>query len=212
MTRADSEAILAILEERYPSLPRLIEYHTTFQLLISVILTASTTDAQVNKITPRLFAEYPDALSMARCPDARLLEEIIHSVGLAAAKARYIHETAKIIAAHYNGKVPLDFDALLALPGVGRKSASVVLCHETRHAAVIVDTHYARVVQRIGLTTAISPRAIEDATKRLLAEETWCSFSQRINILGREYCKARVPKCVECPIQAYCQYAATQSQ
>jgi len=208
MTSADGRAILAILEQRYPSLPRLIEYRTAFQLLISVILTASTTDAQVNKVTPRLFARYPDAHSMARCPDTRLLEEIIHSVGLAAAKARYIHETAKIVSLRYDGEVPRDVDALLALPGVGRKSASVVLCHETDHAAVIVDTHYARVAKSNGPTTATSPRAIEDATKRLLAKEAWCSFSQRINILGRDYCKARAPKCAECPIQAHCQYAA----
>ena len=202
----DSDAIITILEDHFASLPTLIDYKGNFQLLISVILTANTTDAQVNKVTPQLFARYPDAFAMAQCKNVSIIEHIIRSVGLAPTKARNIHRTAHILAQKYHGVVPLHFESLLELPGVGRKSASVILCRSTDTPAVIVDTHYTRVTRRIGLTTASSPRAIEEDTKKCVRKDKWCSFSQRINILGRVYCTARIAHCTRCPIRKYCQF------
>lgn len=204
--RIDSDAILAILEREFPTLPVLVRYHGTFQLLISVILTANTTDAQVNRVTPALFAQYPDAKTMAQCPDPLLLQSLIHSVGLAPKKAIYIHRTARILDQQYDGKVPLNLEALVRLPGVGRKTAHVVLCRVAGVPGVIVDTHYARVARRIGISAASSPAAIENDTMRLVSQERWCSFSQRINLLGRAWCTARAPRCSSCPIRAHCQF------
>lgn len=200
------EAVISLLERVFPILPTLVTHDSTFQLLIAVILTASTTDAQVNRVTPALFAQYSDARSMARCPDPHILQSIIHSVGLAPTKARYIHQTARIIDQQYNGAVPLDFDSLVCLPGVGRKTAHVVLCQLTGTPGVIVDTHYARVVRRIGLSSATTPRAIENDTMQVVRQEKWCSFSQRINLLGRKWCTARTPHCNSCPISSHCQF------
>lgn len=202
----DYEAIISLLEREFPALPTLVAHDSAFQLLVAVILTASTTDAQVNRVTPALFAQYPDARAMARCPDPHILQAIIHSVGLAPAKARYIHQTARIVDQQHNGMVPLDFDSLVLLPGVGRKTAHVVLCNLTDTPGVIVDTHYARVVRRIGLSSATTPSAIENDTTRVIRQGKWCSFSRRINLLGKKWCTARAPQCVSCPIRDHCQF------
>lgn len=195
-----------VLEQAFAVLPTLISYSTDFELLITVMLTANTTDAQVGKVTPLLFARYPTPQRMAAVQNCETLQKIIHSVGLARTKSKSIRATAKIIAAQYNGVVPLTMEALLTLPGVGRKTASVVLCTLKNEPSVIVDTHFARVVRRIGVSAGSAPQHIERDIKALLAPQKWCSFSQRVNTLGRKYCSARNPNCAICPIRPYCQY------
>ena len=201
-----SRAVASILEREYPTLPQLLNYKTDFELLVGVILSASTTDRQVNRATPALFDRFPTPHALASCADTRIIERYIHSVGLAKQKSRYIHACARQLVAEHNGKVPHSRERLLTLPGVGRKSAAVVLCALTDTGAIAVDTHFGRVVNRLGITTERNPQKIELDIMRLLPEKKLCSFSQRINWHGRVCCMSRHPACDQCCLRAHCDY------
>jgi len=181
----------------------LLDYNTRFELLIAVILSARTTDAGVNKITPRLFALYPDAVALAEAPQ-HSVETIIHSTGFYRAKAANIIAASKMLVERYVGQVPEEMSELTDLPGVGRKTANVIRGALWKKPAIIVDTHFRRVCQRLNLTENQDPDKIEKDLKKLIPEENQTSFSMAINRHGRKYCKARKPDCINCPLNQLC--------
>ncbi len=199
VSRAVAREELAILERTYPNAVTALEYRNPFELLIAVILSAQCTDARVNLTTPTLFASYPDADALARAkqPD---VERIIKSCGFFRTKAKNVIAAAREIAAEYGGRVPAERAALEALPGVGRKTANVVLSVVFEEAAFAVDTHVFRVAHRLGLTLATTPRGVEDDVTKLVPREQWRHAHHWLILHGRAICKAPVPRCSECPV------------
>jgi endonuclease III len=190
---------LAILERTYPHAVTALEYTNPFELLIAVILSAQSTDARVNITTPHLFAKYPDANALARANQADV-EKIIKSVGFFRMKAKNIIAAARAIVTDYGGEVPRDRESLEALPGVGRKTSSVVMSVAFDEAAFAVDTHVFRVAHRLGLTLATTPRGVEDDVTKLVPREKWRHAHHWLILHGRTLCKAPVPLCPQCPV------------
>ncbi len=204
--KALKDRVLKIHEElsrEIPDTSPLLTFETPYQLLIAVILSAQTTDAQVNGVTPELFAGYSGPAELAAAPQKEI-ERIVHSVGFFHTKARNIRVAAKMLVDRYDGQVPGTMDELLALPGVGRKSANVVLGRCFDQPAIIVDTHFSRVTRRIGLTDASDPGEIEKRLKAVVPSAMQYEFSMLINLHGRKTCNARSPRCKECSIAEYC--------
>ncbi len=199
------ENIYSILDRRYADQRILLKYSNPFQLLIGVILSAQTTDRQVNEISESLFSAFPDAQALAEAP-IPVVEEIIRSTGFFHQKAKNIIGTALKLVNDFNGDVPAKMKDLLTLSGVGRKSANVVLGNIYNQPAVIVDTHFSRVVQRLGLTSAKSPDKIESELIDLLRPEIQTRFSMIINYYGRDVCLSRNPDCSNCSLNTLCNY------
>jgi endonuclease-3 len=199
VTRAVAAAELAILERTYPNAVTALDYGDPFQLLIAVILSAQCTDARVNLTTPHLFAKYRDAraLAGAKQPD---VERIIKSCGFFRTKAKNVIAAARALVDAHGGRVPADRESLEALPGVGRKTANVVMSVAFGEAAFAVDTHVFRVSHRLGLTLATTPRGVEEDVTRLVPREKWRHAHHWLILHGREVCKAPVPHCGRCPV------------
>jgi endonuclease-3 len=194
---------LAILEKTYPNAVTALEYESPFTLLIAVMLSAQTTDVRVNLITPFLFAKYPDAASLAKA-DLADVETLIKSSGFFRTKARNIVHAAQELVEKYGGEVPHDRDALEALPGVGRKTASVVVSVAFEGAALAVDTHVFRVSHRLGLTLGKTPREVEDDVTKLVPTEKLRHAHHWLILHGRQICKAPTPLCERCPVVKLC--------
>jgi endonuclease-3 len=199
VTRAVAAAELAILERTYPNAVTALDYGDPFQLLIAVILSAQCTDARVNLTTPHLFAKYPDARALARAGQADV-ERIIKSCGFFRTKAKNVIAAARALVDAHGGRVPADRESLEALPGVGRKTANVVMSVAFEEAAFAVDTHVFRVSHRLGLTLAPTPRGVEEDVTRLVPREQWRHAHHWLILHGREICKAPVPHCGRCPV------------
>lgn len=195
--------ILQRLEKEFPEMPSMLAWRSPFELLIGVILSAQTTDEQVNAILPALFSRYPDAAALAAA-DPREVEEIIHSVGFFRQKTRSIIGTATRLQQAFHGSVPDTMEDLITLPGVGRKSAGVILLHVYNTPAIIVDTHFGRVAGRLGYTSSRDPLRIEKDVAEVLPRKHWNSASMRLNYHGRRYCHARKPACSTCPLASLC--------
>lgn len=198
-----SLSIYELLEPLYPDTRPLLDYTNGFELIIAVILSAQCTDAMVNKVSPRLFSLYPnpDALKIA---PINFVEEIIHSLGFYHTKAKNIIACAELLSTKYKNEIPESMDELISLPGVGRKTANVVRGALWNKNGIIVDTHFKRVVTRLGLTKEESPEKIESAIMKLLPEEKQLRFSHAINRHGRAVCKARKPLCTACVLESIC--------
>lgn len=207
VTRAVAKQEFAILAQSYPNAVTALVYHSHFELLIAVMLSAQTTDVSVNKVTPALFARFPDAAAMANA-DVDEVDALIARIGLHQAKSRNAIAISGLLMERHNGAVPNDRDALEALPGVGRKTASVVLSVAFEGAAFAVDTHVFRVSRRLGLSLGKTPREIEDDVTRLLPPEEWRHAHHWLILHGRAICKAPVPKCGICPLKHVCPSAA----
>jgi endonuclease-3 len=190
---------LAILERTYPGAVTALDYRNPFELLIAVILSAQCTDVRVNLTTPALFAKYPDAPALAAADQADV-EVIIKSTGFFRMKAKNIINAARGLVAEHGGQVPSAREALEALPGVGRKTANVVMSVAFEEAAFAVDTHVFRVARRLGLTLATTPRGVEDDVTKLVPPEQWRHAHHWLILHGREICKAPVPLCERCPV------------
>lgn len=183
-----------------------IEFDNPFQSLILTILSAQTTDRAVNKISDALFARYPTPEALARA-EPEEVESIIKSIGFHRAKARYIVGTARILVTDFGGEVPRTMEELLRLPGVGRKTANIVLSHAFGiNVGIAVDTHVRRVSKRIGFTGSTSPEVIERDLMVLFPEEVWQDINYLLISLGRDLCTARNPKHEECPLTDLCLY------
>jgi endonuclease-3 len=203
VTRAVAGRELALLEQAYPQAVTALDYDSPFTLLIAVILSAQCTDARVNLTTPALFAAYPTpaALGAAKQED---VEAIVKSCGFFRMKAKNIIAAAKAIAESETGDVPHEREALEALPGVGRKTANVVLSVAFEEAAFAVDTHVFRVSHRLGLTLGKTPRAVEDDVVKLVPPEKLRHAHHWLILHGRAICKAPTPLCDRCPVNEIC--------
>jgi endonuclease-3 len=178
------------LQELYPAPQIPLQHRDPFTLLVAVVLSAQTTDKRVNEVTPRLFALADNPAAMARLPVAKI-QAIIQPLGLAGAKARALAELSRMLLEQHDGRVPDTFEALEALPGVGHKTASVVMTQAFAHPAFPVDTHIHRLAQRWGLTSGRNVVRTERDLKRLFPEESWHDLHLQIIFYGREHCTAR---------------------
>lgn len=205
MKSEDINTILDILEQTYPDAGCALEHIDIFELLICVVLSAQTTDKSVNKVTPALFTEYPDAAALSQA-DPDDVAEYIRSIGMYRTKSKNIVNLSKALVANYDGKVPDDYDSLVSLPGVGRKTANVVLSVGFGHQRLAVDTHVFRVANRIGFVCEKDVLKTELALMEVIPENRWTRTHHSLIFHGRNCCDARNPKCTECPINQYCKY------
>jgi len=194
---------LAILEQAYPEAVTALDYDSPFTLIIAVILSAQCTDARVNLTTPHLFAAYPTPQALANAP-LEDVERLVKSCGFFRTKAKNIIAASRAIAEQYGGEVPQEREALEGLPGVGRKTASVVLSVAFGDAAFAVDTHVFRVSHRLGLTLGKTPRAVEDDVVKLVPREKLRHAHHWLILHGRQICKAPTPLCDRCPVGDVC--------
>lgn len=204
-SKADVKKILAILKKTYPEARCSLDHHTPLELLVATILSAQCTDERVNQITPALFKKYPTARHYAQAEPAAL-EEDVRPTGFFRNKARSIKALGRALEAEHGGRVPASLEALVKLPGVGRKTANVVLGTAFGLPGVVVDTHVARISQRLELTENQDPVKIEFDLMKQLPKETWVSFSHQMIAHGRTLCKARKPDCPRCPLLALCPF------
>jgi endonuclease-3 len=194
---------MAVLGPLHPGRKPLLDYKKPFQLLVATVLAAQCTDAAVNLVTPALFSRFPDPASLAEAPLGEL-ETIVHSTGFFRAKAHNIRALSRQLRDRYGGGVPQTMEELRALPGVGRKTASVVLSACFGIPAIIVDTHFSRVTRRLGLSVSKRPEQIEGDIAALAPAEQWIALSHVLNQHGRDICHARKPECAECPVKKLC--------
>ena len=208
--RKRAARITAILRREYPDRAPLLHYNSPFQLLIAVILSAQTTDAQVNRISADLFARYPAAADLAAARRSEV-EALVHSTGFFRSKARNIIGAARYLCEYHDGAVPQVMEDLVAIPGVGRKSANVIRGVVYGKPAIVVDTHLSRVVRRLKLAQATDPVRIERELIAALPESDQTDFSMAVNRHGRAVCTARAPRCPECVIAALCPSATSEA-
>ena len=197
-------AIIDILKARYPDAPCALHYEKDYELMIAVRLSAQCTDARVNLVTPHLFAAYPTLEAMAAA-DITDVEKIVHSCGFYKHKARDIVLACQMLLAEYGGKVPNTMEELLKLPGVGRKTANLLLGDlYAEPGSVVCDTHCIRICGKLGLSEGKDPEKVEKQLRAILPPEESSDFCHRIVLFGREICVARNPKCAECPLAPHC--------
>lgn len=202
-TEASIRFVMKTLLERYGTFETELQYDNPFQLLISVILSAQTTDQRVNSVTPVLFADFPTPQTMAEA-ELPELEAIIRPTGFFRQKAKMIRGTAKSLVENFGGRVPETLDELITLSGVGRKTASVVLNQVFDVPAIAVDTHVRRVALRLGWASSYDPEKIELELKALVPKELWSAINGLLILHGRRLCGARKPLCEECPVRKHC--------
>ncbi|WP_071515982.1 endonuclease III [Geitlerinema sp. PCC 9228] len=196
--------VLVLLKRLYPDARCTLHYETPVQLLVATILSAQCTDERVNKVTPELFARFPDAPSLAAA-EREEVESLIRSTGFYRNKAKHIQGACQMIVEKFDGQVPKRMELLLALPGVSRKTANVVLANAFGiHQGVTVDTHVKRLSRRLGLTEHEDPVRIERDLIRLLPQEDWENWSIRLIYHGRHVCMARAPQCDRCALAHLC--------
>ena len=196
-------AIYRILTKRYPNVRCELDFKNPLQLLVATVLSAQCTDKRVNAVTPALFKRYKTAVDFAGA-NLRELQGIIKSTGFYRAKAKNIKGLAIKIITEYNGKVPNKLEELIKLPGVGRKTANVVLGHAFDTPGITVDTHFGRLSRRFGWTKETDPVKVEFAVQKLIPEREWTNLSQRMIWHGRRICHSRKPACGACPIAELC--------
>ncbi len=205
-------AVIERLKAEYPDAGCTLDYNQAWKLLVSVRLAAQCTDARVNVVVQELYAKYPDVASLADAP-VDDIEAIVRPCGLGRSKARDISGCMKMIRDEYEGRVPEDFDALLKLPGVGRKSANLIMGDVFGKPAIVTDTHCIRLVNRIGLVENIKePKKVEMALWKLIPPEEGSDFCHRLVYHGRDVCTARtVPHCENCCLSDLCALHLAQS-
>lgn len=194
---------VSALEELYPQAVCSLKYTDAFQLLIATRLSAQCTDARVNMVTPELFSRFPDAESMAGA-DIGEVENLIKSCGLYKTKAKDLIEIGKKITADFGGKVPDTIEELTTLSGVGRKTANLVLGDIYKKPAVVCDTHFIRLTNRLGLVKTKDPLKVEKEMRKLLPPDKSSDFCHRAVLFGRDICTARKAHCEKCPINNNC--------
>ncbi len=200
------DCMLRELERLYPDARPALHFQNPYQLLVAVILSAQCTDVKVNMVTPALFAAYPDAQALAKAEPADV-EPLIKTCGLYHNKAKNLVATARALVAEYGGEVPADHDKLVALPGVGRKTANVVMSCAFGADAIAVDTHVFRVSNRLGLADAGDVLATERQLMQHIPRDKWSRAHHWLIFHGRRVCAARKPACERCTLASWCQYA-----
>lgn len=203
--KRNARVILRRLVRRYPDIGTALDYRDPWELLIATVLSAQTTDDNVNRVTPVLFSRWPLPEDLAAA-DPEQVEEVVYSTGFYRQKAKSILAIANDVVDRFDGEVPTDFDELTTLRGVGRKTASVVAAEAWDYPAIAVDTHVKRVTGRLELTVHQDPAKIEADLKALFLRETWSGVSMRFIQFGREVCAARRPRCWDCPLRDRCPF------
>ena len=202
-TRKDARAIYRILTKTYPEIRCELDFKNPLQLIVAVVLSAQCTDKRVNQITPALFKKYKTAADYAKAPLAEI-EEYIFSAGFYHAKARHLKGLGTKLVEEFNGKVPATLEELITLPGVGRKTANVVLGHAFDIPGITVDTHFGRLSRRFKWTKSLDPVKVEKEVGELIPEKEWTNLSQRMIWHGRRICHSRKPACGACPVAKIC--------
>ncbi len=195
--------VLSALNEAYGHIGSGLNFNTPFELLVATILSAQSTDVRVNMITPQLFAKYPTAIEMSAVSEEELAKDI-NSIGLYRNKSKSIVKASKMLVEKYGGEVPRDRALLQELPGVGRKTASVVLCNAFHEPAFAVDTHVFRVSQRLGFAKHKSVEGVEQQLMAVIDRELWCDAHHLFIWHGRRVCKAQNPACKDCCVNDWC--------
>lgn len=205
-------AIIEILKDRYPAALCALHYDKDYELMISVRLSAQCTDARVNQVTPALFAAYPTLEAMANA-DIGDVENYVRSCGFYKHKARDIVLACQMLLRDFGGTVPDNMESLLRLPGVGRKTANLLLGDIYGvPGSVVCDTHCIRICGRLGLTTGKEPEKVEQQLRAILPPEESSDFCHRLVLFGRDVCTARSPRCGDCPLSIYCTVGAPQEK
>ena len=202
-------AILTLLDELYPRARCSLDFQNPLELLVATVLSAQCTDERVNQVTPELFRKYPTAQAYAQAP-VEELENDIRSTGFYRNKAKSLKGACQLLVERFGGRVPADLETLILLPGIGRKTANVILGNAFAIPGMVVDTHVGRVAQRLGLSSQKDPEKIEQDLMALIPRERWIEFSHQLIQHGRGLCQARKPKTAYCPLRSYCDYAAQQ--
>jgi endonuclease-3 len=196
--------IINLLENEYKNAKIALQYHTPLELLISTILSAQCTDKQVNKVTKILFKKYRTAKDYA-ITDLETLQKYIHSTGFYRNKAKNIKKTSRILVERYDSQVPRTMSELVILPGVGRKTANIVLQNAYGiTVGIAVDTHVKRLTKRLGLTINTNPEKIEKDLMEIVSREQWGRFSNLLIFHGRRVCKSKKPECEKCVLNSFC--------
>jgi len=208
--RARARRVVRLLARTYPDARCSLDHANPLQLLVATILSAQCTDVRVNQVTPALFARFPDARAFARAEPSEL-ETAIQSTGFFRNKARSIIGCCRKLVADHGGQVPATMEELCRLPGVGRKTANVILGSAHGVPGITVDTHVGRVSRRLGLSTATDPEKVERDLMRLIPATEWTAFSHRMIYHGRQLCQARKPRCVECRLARLCPQIGVQT-
>lgn len=204
LSRPKVKKVIDALIAEYPDAGCALDYGTKYQLLVSVMLSAQTTDASVNKVTPTLFAKAPDAASMVKLSEEEL-QDIIRSIGLYKNKAKNLLAMSRRLLEEFGGEVPGDRASLESLPGVGRKTANVVLAEGFGEQQIAVDTHVFRLANRIGLTAAKNVSETESGLQKAIPEAQWTLMHHCLIFHGRRCCHARSPECGRCPVNTVCE-------
>ena len=192
-----------VLTKNYPNVHCELDFKTPYQLLVATVLSAQCTDKRVNQVTPALFRRFGTPKKMAAA-NVIEIEELIHSVGFFHTKAKNIKALSERLITEYGGKVPPELDELVTLPGVGRKTANVVLGHAFGIPGITVDTHFGRLSRRFGWSTSEDPVKVEYEVGLLIPEKEWTNLSQRMIWHGRRICHSRRPACGACPLAKLC--------
>ena len=202
-TRSQARAIYRILTKTYPDIRCELDYQNPLQLIIATVLSAQCTDKRVNAVTPALFKKYGDVKAFAKA-DLHEIEALVFQTGFYRAKARHIKGLATKILIDFGGEVPETLEELITLPGVGRKTANVVLGHAFDIPGITVDTHFGRLSRRFGWTTEKDPVKVERIVGELIPRAEWTNLSQRMIWHGRRICHSRKPACGICPVAKIC--------
>jgi endonuclease-3 len=198
-----AKAIYRQLTKNYPNVRCELDYNSAFQLLVATVLSAQCTDKRVNQTTPALFKKYPNPKKMAKA-DLKDIQRLVKSTGFFRAKAKNIKALSNKIIEEFDGDVPSNLDDLITLPGVGRKTANVVLGHAFGIPGITVDTHFGRLSRRFGWSKQNDPVKVEFEVGDLIAEKEWTNLSQRMIWHGRRVCHSRKPACGACPLAKLC--------
>ncbi len=201
--KARAVGLLPLLRETYPDARTELAFTNPFELLVATVLSAQATDVSVNAATPALFRAYPDARALgAATPEE--VEPFIRRIGLYRAKAKNLVRLAQLLVERHAGDVPNDFDAVVALPGAGRKTANVVLSNAYGYPAIAVDTHVGRLARRLGLSAHLDPDKVERDLMRLFPQHSWIFLHHALILHGRRVCTARRPRCEDCVLALLC--------
>jgi endonuclease-3 len=208
-TKAKAQAILKLLVEQYPRAHCTLDFDNPLELLVATVLSAQCTDERVNLVTPAVFKKYSTASDYAAAPLGDL-EEAFHSTGFFRQKAKSIQQLCQVLVEKFDGQIPASLEELVKLPGIGRKTANVILGNVFHIPGIVVDTHVGRVSQRLGLTSNKDPVKIEFDLMELVPQTQWTAFSHQLIVHGRQICTAKKPKCPACFLLPYCDFGQKQ--
>jgi endonuclease-3 len=211
VNKKKAEAILKNLNDYYGDAPSGLVFKNIYQLTVAVVLSAQTTDRQVNAVTGELFGKYPNFKSLGEAPIAGI-EKIIKSTGFYHTKAKNIKALSQAVENRFDGKIPNDMAGLTSLPGVGRKSANVILSMGFGIPALAVDTHVGRIANRLGFVASDDPLKVEKALTEVIPKEQWTSAHLLFITHGRKTCAARKPSCPSCPVKKLCVWSAPKDE